>query len=88
MPKLTIEVDANLYTAEVPMGATLGQFLNQVGLELSAETLLCDGYRVMAPSLELAFRHHGARLLTEIPREFVQEVHALTPESLLVSAER
>ena len=83
MPKVTIEIDSHLYTAELPIGATLRQFLSQIELELSDGALLCDGRRVMVPHLEMAFRHHEARLTTEIPQELMREVAALTPSSLL-----
>lgn len=88
MPKVTIEVDSHLYTAELSVGATLLEFLSKVECGLSADTLLCDGQRVMVPRLEMAFRHREARLTTEIPPHLMREVAALTPSGLLVSADR
>lgn len=88
MPKVTIEIDSHLYTAELAIGATLRQFLSKVECSLPEDAFVSDGRRVMAPHLEMAFRHHEARLTTEIPQELMREVAALTPSSLLVSADR
>ncbi len=88
MPQITIEVDSQVYSAEVPMGATLRQFLKNVGVELEPEALLFDGQRVLSAHLEMAFRHQSGKLRTEIPQEFLREVAALTPESLMVGADR
>lgn len=88
MPQMMIEVDSQVYSAEVPMGTTLCQFLKGVGVNLGPEALLFDGQRVLSAHLEMAFRHQGGKLRTDIPQEFLREVAALTPESLLVGADR
>ena len=88
MKTLSIQIDSRLYTAEVPLSATLRQFFTQAGLTMESESVLFDGQRVLSVNLEMAFRHHGAKLSTNVPEEFMRHVPALTPDSLLVSADR
>lgn len=88
MAKIVLEVDSIVTSAEVPMGASLYQFLSQAGVSLEPEALLFDGKRVLVARLEMAVRHQGAKLQTTIPSEYLREVRALTPELLLVNAER
>ena len=88
MPKIVLEVDSTVTSAQVPMGASLHQFLSQAGVPIEPEALLFDGQRVLVARLEMAFRHQGAKLQTVIPSEYLREVDALTPELLLVNAER
>ncbi len=88
MRTLSIQVDSRLYTAEVPLSATLRQFFAQAGLAVDSDSLLFDGQRVLSIKLEMAFRHHGAKLSTNVPEELLRYVPALTPDSLLVSADR
>ena len=88
MRTLSIQIDSRLYTAEVPLSATLRQFFAQAGLTIDSNSVLFDGQRVLAVKLEMAFRHHGAKLSTNVPEELMRHVPALTPESLLVSVDR
>ncbi len=88
MKTLSIQVDSHLYTAEVPLGATLYQFFSQAGRDCGPDSLFSDGTRAFSARLEMAFRHHGARLSSVIPDEMMRQLPALTPDSLLAAADR
>lgn len=83
---ICMNVDEAVLSAEVPLGATLGDFLRAAGCE-SIEGPLTDGARLLSLDLELAFRHRGAELSSHLPAELTREIPALVADELLVLAE-
>jgi hypothetical protein len=84
---LSMTVDNVVLSAQVPLGATLAEFLQAAGLS-EAQRLLTDGVRALSPELELGHRFAGSTLLTEVPPALLHETPALLLEELLVVAER
>lgn len=88
MMAISMSVNDQQFSAKVPIGATLRDFLEAAGASAGARQLLGDGQRVLSPELELAARWNGASLRTDVPPQHLLETPALTPDELLVAAEK
>lgn len=84
---MSLTIDNVVLSAEVPLGATLAQFLQTAGFACEQQTLT-NGTRALSPDLELAHRFREANLSTEVSSEMLEETPSLLVEELLVLAER
>lgn len=84
---MMMTIDGTVLKAEVPLAATLRQFLTVAGHPLS-EAALSDGRRLVSLDLELAHRWRGATLTGKATDAMTLETPALVADSLLIAAER
>lgn len=82
---VVLTVDNIALEAEVPLAATLRQFLVEAKGP-AGEAMLTDGIRALSPDLELAHRFQGATLSTQVPETMLIETTNLLVDELLVAA--
>lgn len=81
---VTLTVDHVVLQADVPVGATLEEFLIEAGYVSKGP--LASAHRLLDRGLELAVRHQRAELTSDVPSAWCREVPALVADRLVETA--